>query len=335
VQLGAVHACAAGVRRSVTSLQAGHQAQAEADLSGVVTACENMLGSSSGGPVYPFDFADPDIVVVRNTYYAYGTNSTAGNIQIIESNDLEQWKRAGDALPALPSWARPGTTWAPAVLHLKHTYLLYYTVATTARTQCLSVATARRPQGPFVDSSKGPLVCQTALGGSIDPAPYVDGGGRPYLAWKSIGADGQPATIWAQALDAQGTALAGPGPTALVRPSQSWEAAVVEAPSMVALDGGYDLFYSGNDWDTAAYAVGLARCTGPLGPCTKPLSRPILSSQAQVAGPGGASVFTDAKGQLQMAFAGWLPGAVGYPHPRLLFIRPVTVAGAIATVAGS
>ena len=58
--------------------------------------------------VYPFDFADPDVLVVRGTYYAYGTNSTAGNIQIMESSDLANWRKAGDALPTLASWASPG-----------------------------------------------------------------------------------------------------------------------------------------------------------------------------------------------------------------------------------
>ena len=43
-------------------------------------------------------------------------------------------------------------------------------------------------------------------------------------------------------------------------------------------------------------------------------------------------VFTDKQGQLQMAFQAWLPGAVGYPHPRLLFIRPLDVADGIPQV---
>jgi hypothetical protein len=43
-------------------------------------------------------------------------------------------------------------------------------------------------------------------------------------------------------------------------------------------------------------------------------------------------VFTDKQGQLQMAFQAWLPGAVGYPHPRLLFIRQVDVTDGIPHV---
>jgi beta-xylosidase len=333
VQLVAVHSCTSGVDRSVAALQAGNQALAVADLSSVAAACENMIDTTAGGPVYPFDFADPDIVVAKGTYYAYGTNSTAGNIQIMESSDLANWRKAGDALPTLASWASPGATWAPAVIHVKRSWLLYYTAATAGgRVQCISVATAKKPQGPFTDTTSAPLECQPDLGGSIDPSPFVDAAGQLSLVWKSNGARGQPATIWTQDLDARGTALQGAGPTALLRPSQPWEGSVVEGPSMVLADGSYFLFYSGNNWDSAGYAIGVARCAGALGPCTKPFSGPLFGSQANLEGPGGAMVFTDKQGQLQMAFQAWLPGAVGYPHPRLLFIRQVDVTDGIPHV---
>ncbi len=331
IEIGVVHSCAGGINRSVSALQGGDQSQAVADLSAVAADCQSLLSSQAGGPVYPFDFADPDVIVAKGSYYAYGTNSTAGNIQIMKSTDLVHWKKSGNALPTLASWARPGYTWAPAVIHLKRSYLLYYTAAVAStRTQCLSVATARRPEGPFVDNSSAPLECQVALGGSIDPSPYTDASGNPYLAWKSNGAHGQPATLWAQALNAKGTALVGAGPTALLRPSQSWEGSVVEAPSMIFTAGSYALFYSANNWDSAAYGIGAARCTGPLGPCVKPLAGPLLGSQSGFDGPGGESVFTDTSGHLEMAFHAWLPGAVGYPHSRLLFVRQLEITNGTA-----
>jgi hypothetical protein len=336
VEVGAARACASGVNQAVAALQGGNQARAVAALSAVAPTCHRVVGSATGGPVYPFDFADPDVLLVKGTYFAYGTNSTAGNIQIMESTDLEQWTKAGDALPRLPSWASPGDTWAPAVMHLKHSYVLYYTAATAgAKVQCLSVATAKRPQGPFVDTTKAPLECQTALGGSIDPAPYVDADGDPYLTWKSIGRGGQPATIWAEALDPQGTAFAGFGPSPLLQPTEPWQGSVVEAPSMVTVDGQYFLFYSGNNWNSAEYAVGLARCAGVLGPCAPTSSVPFLASQPTFEGPGGETVFTDQQGQLEMAFDAWVPGAVGYPHSRLLFVRPLQTSDGIPGLATS
>jgi beta-xylosidase len=68
-------------------------------------------------------------------------------------------------------------------------YRLYSAVQDQAfvRQMSISVATSASPDGPFVDRSTGPLVCQTHLGGSIDPAPFVDEGCSRWLVWKSNG----------------------------------------------------------------------------------------------------------------------------------------------------
>src|ERR1700686_1478860 len=55
-------------------------------------------------------------------------------------------------------------------------------------------AASRPPIGPFIDTSAAPFACQTTLGGSIDPSPFVNADGTPYLVWKSTGAGGQPTT---------------------------------------------------------------------------------------------------------------------------------------------
>ena len=118
-------------------------------------------------------------------------------------------------------------------------------------------------------------------------------------------------------------------PTALLQPSQAWEASVVEGPFMWSTGGSYYLFYSGNNWNSASYAIGVAVCQGPLGPCTKPLGGPLFASQPNMAGPGGASVFEDTAGNAWVAFHAWLPGAVGYPNARLLFVRPLASLGGL------
>jgi hypothetical protein len=325
--------CVSGVQQAVRDLQAGEQQAAITTIGAVAGPCQNLQGSSPGGPAYPFDFPDPDVIDVGGTYFGYGTNSAGGNIQIIESNDLSHWKTVGDALPKPASWASTGYTWAPGVLRHHRRFLLYYATVDGSgpgSKQCVSVATARRAGGPFVDSSSAPLICQPTLGGSIDPAPYTDGTGKPYLTWKSNGGSGQPATIWAQPLSASGIAMARrSSPTALLQPSQPWEASVVEGPFMWVSGGSYYLFYSGNNWNSASYAIGVAVCQGPLGPCTKPLGGPFFASKPNMAGPGGASAFLDTQGNAWVAFHAWLPGAVGYPNARLLFVRPLASLGSL------
>ena len=54
----------------------------------------------------------------------------------------------GSALPSLPVWASANYTWAPAVATIGGTFLLYYAVDVAGSEQeCISVASATRPQG--------------------------------------------------------------------------------------------------------------------------------------------------------------------------------------------
>jgi beta-xylosidase len=103
---------------------------------------------------------------------------------------------------------------------------------------------------------------------------------------------------------------------------QSWELGIVEAPTMLAAtDGRFYLFYSGNDWETANYAISYAVCTSPLGPCVKPRQTPWLTSSPTAQGPGSPSVFTDDHGATWLALHSWVGGKVGYPQgARNLFV---------------
>lgn len=122
---------------------------------------------------------------------------------------------------------------------------------------------AGQRRGPYSDHSTAPLVCQLELGGSIDPSPFVDSDGQPYLLWKSDdNAIGRPTTIWSQALDANGLSFAaGSSPTALLSASQNWEGGIIEGPTMVQAEGTYHLFYGANGWDTARAGMGWATCS--------------------------------------------------------------------------
>jgi len=239
-----------------------------------------LAASAFTNPVYHRDFPDPFVLKVGKTYYAYATNGNGSNVQTAMSRDLVHWTPGPDALPKLRSCDFPGATWAPEV-QARHDgeYVLYYTAS--SGTQCIGRAVARRPQGPYVDSFSGPLVCQKRAGGSIDPDPY---GG--YLYWKNDGNSiGRRTHIWAQRLSLDGLRLIGPR-RAIEQNDAVWEGSVVEGPEMRKHGGRYYLFYSGGNYNDDSYAVGYATCQGPLGPCTDAPENPILKTGCRAHGPG-------------------------------------------------
>jgi beta-xylosidase len=269
--------------------------------------------SAGAAPVYPGDFPDPHVVRDGSQYYAYATNAGGANVQVLTSPDLVTWEHLGDALPRLPPWARAGFTWAPEVCRADTGWVLYYTVREpSSGRQCISVATAGGPQGPFVDRSAGPLVFQPDRGGSIDPSPFADGDGR-WLLWKSDdNALGRASSLWARRLTADGLHLVGE-PIELLRHDRGWERPLIEAPSILRRDDTYYLFYSANWWESGHYAIGYATGPSPLGPFTKATRwRPWVRSHGSAAGPGGQAFFTDVAGAQWMAYHAWTRGRVGY-----------------------
>jgi beta-xylosidase len=240
------------------------------------------------------------------------------------SADLSTWRilfdeanpgRLHDAMPVLPPWAETGNTWAPEVLQTSAGFLLYFTARHTASgLQCVGVATSADPRGPFTSTASEPLVCQYALGGTIDASPFRAPDGQLYLYFKNDGNNpdfARTTEIFAQPLAADGLSLTGT-PTSLVRNDQPWEGRVVEAPTMVERSGSYFLFFSANDYGwqpsqrVSSYAIGYATCAGPLGPCTGAPDNPFLASSIQpcLSGPGHQTVLQSG-GKEFFAFHSW------------------------------
>ena len=83
--------------------------------------------------------------------------------------------------------------------------------------------------------------------------------------------------------------------------------------------GSFWLFFSGNWFNQPNYAVGLARCAGPAGPCTDGRA-PFLASNDRGQGPGEESVFEDGPGHWWLVFSAWFDGYLGRDY------RPVALA---------
>jgi len=295
-------------------------------------------------PVFRENFPDAFVLPYGGRFIAYATNN-GPNVPVAMSTDLVHWSFVGDpqtgkprdALPRLGSWAKEGFTWAPEVLQLGDRYLLYYTASDIRRKmQCIGVALASDPLGPFVDDRPDPIVCQTGLGGSIDANAFRDADGRLYLYFKNDGNRVRARTsLWGQALAADGLSVLGE-PVELVKDDQKWEERVVEAPTMVRSPAGYEMFFSGGffGWNPeegglSPYAMGYATCSGPLGPCAPARENPILHSfydraAGCLSGPGHQSIFSVGQ-RTFISFHAWQAssGCRKVDDRRYLYIAPL------------
>jgi arabinan endo-1,5-alpha-L-arabinosidase len=301
----------------------------------------------------------------RNEYFLY---STGDRFPIERSTDLIHWTPAGTALRSRPSWVAKRDDWhpwAPSViaatgrcptkpltpyaivpLPSRPCYYLYYTaISAQFDENCVGVATATSPRGPFVDQgplSNGtpdargrPIGCGDNSGfGNIDPAPFIDSGGQEYLYLSTdfgcppLSASCAPAnailqpTISALVIAPNHVTVVGQR-VVLFAGTQPWETSgnhkTVEGPWMDQHNGVYHLFFSGGNWNRA-YGEGDATLTTPLGPAVQDPANPILTDTRQVRSPGGGSTITGPHGGDWMLYHARLRS---FKAPRRLFIDPI------------
>ncbi len=288
------------------------------------SATPTLAPGTYRNPVLDRDFPDPDLLQAGDVTYAYATNGNGQHVQAARSENLVEWTPLPDVLPELPVWAVQdfGWTWAPEVAATGQApaYVLYFTTRLAighGGIQCIGLATASVPEGPFQSQGDTPFVCQQNRGGSIDASLFVDEDGTRYLLWKNDGNSmGGQSWIHIQRLAAGGLALEGE-PVQLITAGQPWEGILVEGPTLWLHAGRYYLFYSANDFASPRYATGYAVADDPLGPYEK-AGGPLLATdlRAQVIGPGGQDVFAAPDGETWIMFHDWSPA--GYRHLNLV-----------------
>ena len=255
----------------------------------------NSLRTVAPQLVIDDDFPDPEVLKDGDTYYAYSTSSGHGRVPYATASSPDgPWTIEGDALPDKPAWTGDGGFWAPDVSRRSDgKYLMYFTGPdTSSGRMCLGAALADSPAGPFVATSDTPLVCNPDEGGDIDPSSFVDADGTRYLLYKNDGnAVGQPAVIWLQRTEADGTTLVGDR-TELLRNDLPSEDGVIEAPVLVRRNSQYVLFYSAGVYTTDNYHTGFATSASLTGPYTR-ADHPLMTTASldgAVSGPGGADI---------------------------------------------
>ena len=282
-----------------------------------LAACASVPATSPrlANPVIDTDFPDPAAIrAADGYYYVYATQGgdPIRNIQVARSTDLMRWEMLGDALPAKPAWAsKTQDFWAPDVIAADGRYYLYYSAKPDAalsdpkRGLCLAVATADRPQGPFVDSG-APLHCGESFV-SIDPHAFDDPAtGKRLLYW---GSGFGPIKVRELRPDRLGFAPASteiPLVDVIKTEDASEYRRLVEGAWVIRRKGYYYLFLSGDNCcgPKAHYAVMVARSQSATGPYQM-RSNPdylVVAADDRWNAPGHNAIVTDARGHDWMLY---------------------------------
>ncbi len=230
----------------------------------------------SGNPVLPGDFADPCILIYKDTFYIYAT--TGSEATVWRSADFNNWKLTRLNWPT--SMHQPDI-WAPAVR--QGTGGKFYLYTTTNHN--IYVGVANHPTGPFNNVLKGDsiFIKNRILSNkmhSIDADCFIDDDGQAYLYWGS-GFDFKDGVCAVGILNKDMASFK--EVPKLITPEGYFE-----GPHMMKHKGKYYLMYSDGFYYDSTYKVRYAVSDKPTGPFVQGKNSPILTStpDGRISGPG-------------------------------------------------
>jgi beta-xylosidase len=189
-------------------------------------------------PVLPFDYSDPDVIRVGNTYVltASSFNHVPG-LPLLTSTDLVHWKLVGHALTQLSPISHfqqvqhGGGVWAPAIRFHSNRYKIYYPDPDFG----IYVTEARTLTGPW---SAPKLVMRGK--GIIDPCPFWDTDGNAYLAYALAGSRaGMKSMLFMQPMNSAGDTVQ--GQPVLIYDGHAQDP-TIEGPKLYKRNGFYYVF---------------------------------------------------------------------------------------------
>jgi beta-xylosidase len=249
--------------------------------------------TATGNPIFPGWYADPEGVIFGKEYWIYPTYSAPYDKQVFmdafSSTDLINWKKHNRVIDtANVKWAKRAV-WAPSVVEKDKKYYLFFganDIQSNAEKGGIGVAVADKPEGPFKDYLKKPLVDQFYNGAQpIDQFVFKDGD-QYYLiygGWRHC-------NIAQLKNDFTGFIPFKDGSTFKEITPENY----VEGPFMFKRDGKYYFMWSEGGWTGPDYSVAYAIADSPLGPFKR--VGKILQQDSKVAtGAGHHSILHSEK----------------------------------------
>ena len=159
------------------------------------TATQTSPKQTSGNPVFPGWYADPEGVIFDKQYWIYPTYSAPYAQQVFmdafSSKDLVNWTKHERIVDtAAIKWAKRAM-WAPAIVQKDGRYFLFFAANDIQNEQevgGIGLAVADRPEGPFRDYLGKPLLNKIVNGAQpIDQFVFRDKDGQYYMIYGGWG----------------------------------------------------------------------------------------------------------------------------------------------------
>jgi beta-xylosidase len=225
--------------------------------------------ASSGNPILPGWYADPEAHVFAGQYWIYPTYSAPYDEQVFldafSSPDLVHWTRHPHVVDtARVTWARRAM-WAPSIVAKDGWYYLFFganDIQSDSALGGIGVARSRSPGGPFSDWLGHPLIDSFHNGAQpIDQMVFRDTDGSYYIVYGGWG----HCNIARLNDDFTGFVPLADGSMFKEITPEGY----VEGAFMMIRDGKYYFMWSEGGWTGPDYAVAYAIGDSPFGPFTR------------------------------------------------------------------
>ena len=163
----------------------------------LVVVCAHVVKAQTGtNSIMTHKYtADPNAIVANGRVYVYcssdelntpdtGPNTGKYDLReytLMSTDDMANWTDHGQIfkVPRDASWA--GQAYAPAAIERNGKFYLYFPNGASS----IGVAVSDKPEGPFVDALKKPLIDRNTPNANVpwvfDPAVFIDDNGQAYL----------------------------------------------------------------------------------------------------------------------------------------------------------
>ncbi|QQL49321.1 glycoside hydrolase family 43 protein [Mucilaginibacter ginkgonis] len=269
---------------------------------------------TSGNPIFPGWYADPDNLIVNDQYWIFPTYSgdTMKTIQqtglngqqmmlqkntinkgylkqtfldAFSSPDLVTWQKHSHILDIKDfKWAAYAI-WAPAIVHKGNKYYLFFganDIQNDNQPGGIGIGVADKPEGPYRDYLGKPLVDKFYNGAQpIDQFVFHDTDGKYYLiygGWRHCNIGQLTPDFTGFVPFADGSIFKS------ITPDN-----YVEGPYMIKRKGKYYLMWSEGGWTGPDYSVAYAISDSPMGPF-KRVGKILKQDLAIATGAGHNSV---------------------------------------------